>query len=44
MIDDANSPEAEVNDLFVRAAFTTIGRLAGQVDAAYWSFFDVRES
>jgi len=38
LIEDAQEPKTEVNDLFVRTAFSTIGCLATDLDASYWSF------
>jgi hypothetical protein len=43
LVEAAQKPETEVNNLFVRTAFSTIGRLAAEVDAAYWLFVASQE-
>lgn len=43
LIEAAQEPETEVNNFFVRTAFSTIGRLAAEIDAAYWLFFASQE-
>ena len=42
LVEEASDPEANVDDVYVRAAFETIGDLAQRLDWAFWRFWDER--
>ena len=43
LIESAETPETELNNVFVRTAFSTIGSVATKLHIAYWSFVESRE-